>query len=250
PAATTHTTVGSSADPWTFHAPAGNYGDAAGTIATAITPAPLTITADDGAKTYGQTETFDGTEFTTAGLLGSDSVTLVTLVSPGAPATATVAGSPYPITPSAAVGTGLANYTISYVPGSLFVNPATATIVVPGYTVQYDANPHTATGTATGVLGEDLSADLDLSATIHTLVGSSVDGWTFHDPAGNYADDAGTVLTTITPAPLTVTADDRTKSYGQTVTFTGTEFTTAGLLGTDSVTSVSLSSAGQVAGAT
>ena len=102
------------------------------------------------------------------GLQGTDSVTSVTLTSAGAPATATVAGSPYPITPSAAVGTGLANYTISYVPGAL----------------------------------------------------------------------------TVSPAALTITANDRTKPYGTTVTFAGTEFTVTGLQGTDSVTSVTLTSAG------
>ena len=79
-----------------------------------ITPAPLTITANDRTKTYGQTVVFAGTEFTSSGLLNTDTVTSVTLTSPGAVATATVAGSPYPITPSAAVGSGLGNYTISY----------------------------------------------------------------------------------------------------------------------------------------
>jgi len=121
-----------------------------------------------------------------------DSVTSVSLLSAGAAATATVAGSPYSIIPFNAVGTGLANYTISYVPGALTVTPATAVIVVSGYTVPYDGLPHTATGTATGVLGEPLSADLDLTATTHTAVGVSIDGWTFHDPLGNYVDASGT----------------------------------------------------------
>ena len=89
-----------------------------------VNPAPLTITADDRSKVYGQTVVFAGTEFTTSGLLNADSVTSVTLASAGAPATATVAGSPYAIVPSAAVGTGLGNYTISYVDGELTVNPA------------------------------------------------------------------------------------------------------------------------------
>ncbi len=193
---------------------------------------------------------FAGTEFSTAGLLNADAVDTVTLTSPGALATATVAGSPYPITPSAATGTGLGNYTITYVDGELTVTQATAVIVVTGYSVVYDALPHTATGTATGVLGEDLSAGLDLTATTHTAVGASTDPWTFTDPAGNYAPDAGTVDTEITPAPLTVTADDRTKTYGQTVVFAGTEFTTSGLLGADSVDSVTLTSAGAAPTAT
>ena len=47
-------------------------------------------------------------------LLNSDTVDSLTLTSAGAAATATVAGSPYMITPSAAVGTGLGNYTIGY----------------------------------------------------------------------------------------------------------------------------------------
>ena len=93
-----------------------------------IIPAALTITADDATKTYGDTVTFAGTEFTTSGLLGSDSVDSVTLNSAGAAATATVAGSPYAIVASAAVGTGLANYTITYVDGALTVDPAALTI--------------------------------------------------------------------------------------------------------------------------
>ncbi len=71
---------------------------------------------------YGQTVVFAGTEFIATGLLNADSVTSVTLTSPGAAATATVAGSPYAITPTAAVGTGLGNYAITYVDGELTVD--------------------------------------------------------------------------------------------------------------------------------
>ena len=45
--------------------------------------------------------------FTTSGLVNSDTVTSVSLSSPGAAATATVAGSPYAIVASGAVGSGL-----------------------------------------------------------------------------------------------------------------------------------------------
>ena len=48
---------------------------------------------------------------------------------------------------------------------------ANATIVVTPYSVTYDGNPHTATGTATGVNGESLSG-LDLSGTTHTNAGT------------------------------------------------------------------------------
>ena len=88
-----------------------------------VNPAALTITANSRTKTYGQAVTFAGTEFTASGLANSDSVSSVTLASSGVAATAAVAGSPYKIVPSAAVGTGLPNYTISYVSGNLTVNP-------------------------------------------------------------------------------------------------------------------------------
>jgi len=95
-----------------------------------INQATATVTADNKSKTYGQTVTFAGTEFTTGGFINGDSVTSVTLTSAGAAATATVTapGPDYPIVPSAAVGSGLGNYTISYVNGNLHVNTAPLTI--------------------------------------------------------------------------------------------------------------------------
>src|SRR5439155_1399054 len=141
--------------------------------AMTITAASLTITANNLTKTYGQTLTFTGAEFTTSTLAAGDSVSSVALTSLGAAANASVAGSPYVITPSAAVGSGLGNYTIGYVDGTLTVNQAT----------------------------------------------------------------------------LTITANNKSKAYGETVTFSGAEFTTSGLLGTDSVTSVTLNSAGAAANA-
>lgn len=138
-----------------------------------ITTKALTITADNDAKTYGSTFTFSGDEFTTTALVGSDTVSSMTLTSTGTTATASVAGSPYTITPSNASGTGLANYDITYVNGLLTVNSK----------------------------------------------------------------------------GLTVTANDRSKTYGDPVAFTGSEFTTSGLVNSDTISSVSLSSTGTAASA-
>ncbi|NMM35576.1 MAG: hypothetical protein HHJ13_16595, partial [Phycicoccus sp.] len=88
----------------------------------------LTITADGRDKTYGDTLTLGTTSFTTSGLVNGNTVTGVTLSSPGAAASATVAGNPYTITPTVAVGTGLTNYAISYANGTLTVNPKPLTI--------------------------------------------------------------------------------------------------------------------------
>ena len=95
-----------------------------------VTPAALSVTASNLTKPFGQTYTFLGTEFSASGLVAGDSVTGVTLTSTGAAAVAAVGN--YPIVPSAAVGTGVANYTITYNNGTLAVVqtlPATGTNV-------------------------------------------------------------------------------------------------------------------------
>jgi hypothetical protein len=107
----------------------GNYNITYVAFSGTVTTKALTVTANNASKTYGQTVTFAGTEFTTAGLVNGNTVTSVTLTSSGAVATAGVSGSPYSIVPSAAVGTGLSNYTISYVNGSLTVTMATPTSI-------------------------------------------------------------------------------------------------------------------------
>ena len=154
-------------------------------IGLTVTPAPLTITAANQTKTYGATMVFDettpSTDFSVSGLLNTDTVASITLTSAGAVATATVVpGSPYAITPSAAVGTGLGNYTIAY-------NNA---------------------------------------------------------PIG----------LTVTPAPLTITAANQTKTYGATLVFDettpSTDFSVSGLLNSDTVASITLTSAGAAATAT
>src|SRR5207253_3836817 len=61
-----------------------------------------------------------------SGLVGGDTITGVTLTSAGAAANA--AAGPYSIVPSAAVGTGLGNYKITYANGTLNVGVGTLTI--------------------------------------------------------------------------------------------------------------------------
>lgn len=85
----------------------------------------------------------------------------------------------------------------------IVINQATATIVVTPYDVTYDTAAHTATGTAKGVLNEDLSALLDLSGTTHTNAGTYNDTWTF---AGNlnYKTASGSVTDRIARATPTI----------------------------------------------
>jgi hypothetical protein len=100
-----------------------NYAVSLVTAPGTITPLPLAVTATDVSKVYGQTPALTG--FSTTALVGAETVGSVTLSSAGQAATASVAGSPYAITPSAAAGTGFTagNYSISYVNGVLTVTP-------------------------------------------------------------------------------------------------------------------------------
>ena len=77
---------------------------------------------------YKRQVVFAGTEFSTGGLLNSDTVTSASLSSTGAAAGAGVNGSPYSIGVTNAAGTGLTNYTISYINGTLTITPVTLTV--------------------------------------------------------------------------------------------------------------------------
>ncbi|MBN2098326.1 MAG: Ig-like domain repeat protein, partial [Dehalococcoidia bacterium] len=216
-----------------------------------IMPKALTITASDRSKTYNDTVTFAGTEFTATGLINADTVTSVTLTSAGAAAGATVAGGPYSIVPSAAIGTGLGNYTITYVNGALTVSPAALTITATAASKTY-GDTVTFAGTefmATGLLGSDSVAGVTLTsagaaataaAGTHAIVPSAATGTGLANYEITYVD--GTL--TVVPKALTITAADRTKTYGTAVTFAGTEFTVAGLVNADTITSVTLTSTG------
>ncbi len=93
-----------------------------------VTTALLKITLDNVSKTYGTVASLPGTGFSETGLVTAnrDKLTSVTLTSTGAPATAAV--GTYSIVPTDPVGTGLSNYTIEFIDGSLTVNAAPATV--------------------------------------------------------------------------------------------------------------------------
>jgi hypothetical protein len=138
-----------------------------------VSPAPLTIAANNRTKIYGQTTTFAGTEFTATGLQNSEAIGSVSFTSAGAAPTASVAGSPYAIVPGPAAGGTFApaNYAITWVNGAL----------------------------------------------------------------------------SVTPAPLTIAANNTNKVFGQSINFAGNEFGSAGLQNSETVGSVTLTSAGAAA---
>lgn len=106
--------------------------------------------------------------------------------------------------------------------GDLEIRKADASISVATYTVTYDGTAHTASSTLTGVNGEDLSAQLDLSGTIHTNAGDyPADIWTFTG-GSNYNDQHGTLHNVINKAMAAVTVTP------YSVVFDGTAHTSVG----------------------
>jgi len=201
-----------------------------------ITAAPLNITAKAQTKSYGSAFTFAGTEFTTTGLQSGDAVTSVTLTSPATAATATVAGSPYTITASAAVGTGLSNYTITYSTNSFVITRIPLTVIAGNQTKVYGST-YTFAGTEfTLGAGQLKNSDNVTSCTI-TSTGSAATATVAGSPypivisnatgtgISNYTISYINGSMTVTPAPVTITANSQTRDVGITtnlsVTYSG-----------------------------
>src|SRR5208282_2239602 len=220
-----------------------------------INPVGLTLTASNQAKVYGQTLSFAGTEFGASGLLNGDSVSSASLSSAGAVATAAVAGSPYSIVITNAVGSGLTNYTINYVNGLLTMTPALLGVSANNTNRVYGATNPVFTVSYNGFVNGDGLNVLSGSPVLTTsaVTNSPVGNYTITNSIGslvatNYLVSLTNGVLTINQAGLTLTASNQAKVYGQTLNFAGTEFGVSGLLNGDSVSSASLSSLGSAAG--
>ena len=92
--------------------------------------------------------------------------------------------------------------------------------MVTPYSVPFDGFNHTATGSATGVLGESLSG-LDLvGTTTHSAVGTYADTWTFTDSTGNYNNASAPISDVIGQAGSTTVVTFEAGPY----TYRGTPF--------------------------
>src|SRR5215472_4876639 len=220
------------------------------TETTTATKAALTITANDQSKTYGQTVTFAGTEFNASGLKFNDTVTSVSLTSTGAAATATVAGSPYAIVPSAAVGNGLSNYNITYNNGLLTVAKKDATWTTnPNSKTYGDSDPvPLTTGSGSGFLAGD-----NVTATYSRTAGETVAGSPYHitatlSPAGvlgNYNITNNGADFTINKKNATWTTNPNSKTYGDSDPVPLTMGSGSGFLAGDNVTATYSRTAGE-----
>ena len=204
-----------------------------------ISRANLTVTGGNAALTYNGTARTN--TFGTSGLFGSDSVTAVSGLASG-----TNAGS-YTDSLSNATGTGLSNYNISYANGGLTIGKANLTVSGLNTALTYNGTNRTNTFGTNGLYGSD-------SVTAVSGLASGINAGSYTD---NLSGAAGTGLSnyniayvngglTVNRAALTVSGRNTVATYNGT-SRTNT-FTTSGLFGTDSVTSVSGLASGTNAG--
>ncbi len=182
---------------WTFTGGT-NYDDENGSVAIVISQAPsvTAITCPVSVVYNGSAQTPCSAAVTGAGLSTTATVVYGNNTNVGtATADASYAGD--------------TNHTSSSDSKTFAITKADPVCTITGYTVTYDGNPHTATGSCLGVLGETL-AGLELSGTTHTsALGSPfIDTWTFTDVTGNYNNDSDTVTDTINKANQTITFGD------------------------------------------
>ncbi|PUE10144.1 hypothetical protein B9Z33_08505 [Limnohabitans sp. T6-20] len=140
-------------------------GNGGGTVV--ITPAPLTITGGNASYVFNNTTRSNTYSVTSGTLYGSDSVTGVTGLGSGLRAN-TSANPVYADNLSAASGSGLSNYAITYVNGGLTITPAPLTALATPVATTYSGGTSVANITAlSGVI-----AGTTVSGTTSLVMGS------------------------------------------------------------------------------
>ncbi|HAP73662.1 MAG TPA: hypothetical protein DCQ39_07780, partial [Lachnospiraceae bacterium] len=186
-----------------------NYKTASTTVTLKVTPKAVTVTAENKSKTYGEKDP----ELTAqvSGTLGNDTVSYTLSRAEGE------AVGTYTITPSGDEKQG--NYKVSYETGIFTISKSgTLTLTANGYEGEYDGEAHAASA----------SASVTEGTTISYQVGNGA--WTTEAPSiknvgeqtvsvkaenANYETAETTVTLKVTPKAVTVTADSKSKTYGE-----------------------------------
>jgi hypothetical protein len=180
-----------------------------------VNKAALTITADDKNKTNGDANPFL-TLMYSGFVNGDDETDLTTQAMANTEATASSGAGTYAITAS---GAASPNYTFSYTDGTLTVNKAVLTITADDKNKTYgDANSALTVMYSDFVNSED-STNLTALATANTTATASSGAGTYAITANGAVSDNYTFsytdgTLTVNKAVLTITADDKNKTYG------------------------------------
>ena len=185
-----------------------------------VTQAPLTITASNGSMSYGGSPPKITVVSYEGFVNGDTSTSLATQAtcSTTASSSSSVSGSPYK---SSCSGASAADYTISYVSGSVAVNPIALKVTASNATMAYGGTPPTITvASYSGFVNGDSASSLttppqcSTTATSSSAVGSSDPSSCSGavDPNYTFTYVPGTV--TVKPAALTITASSAKVAFG------------------------------------
>jgi gliding motility-associated-like protein len=179
-----------------------------------ITKRPLKVTAQDLLKHYNSEYIFTGKEFTTEGLIEGDPNPVVTLSSPGASLTALI--GKYIIS---ATGSGTDNYVITYIPGTLTVGKSVLLATADSKTRVYGSDNPDFSITYSGFFKNEDASSLDIAPVASTAAVKTSEVGTYPIVLSGGSDNNYDLVLTdgsleITKAPLIITADNRTRTYG------------------------------------
>ncbi|HYG97753.1 MAG TPA: MBG domain-containing protein [Terriglobales bacterium] len=177
-----------------------------------ITAASLNVAASDASRVYGiPNPTFTGT---LTGVVAGDGITATYATTATTGSTVgTYAIKPVLVDP----GSRLANYNVSVSDGTLTVTKANLRASANSKERVYGAANPVLDGVLQGVAaGDDITATFSTEATPASSVGDHAITVTLADPGARLANYAVTLVTgtlSITPSPLTVTTNDKTRTY-------------------------------------
>ena len=214
-------------------------------------PIEITITADSDEKTYdGSPLTKDSWKLTSGSLKEGDQITSVTVTG-----SQTDAGSSDNVPSAAKIMHGDTDvtgyYKITYVNGSLTVNPVAIELTADSDSKEYDGTPLTKDSykiTKGAFVGNDGLASVTVVGS-QTLVGSSENKITAHTLKEGTKKDNYTItykpgtleVTNENPIEITITADSDEKTYdGSALTKDSWKLTSGSLKSGDQITSVTV----------
>jgi len=184
----------------------GNYTVTVNNGTLTVNPAPLSVTADNKNRLYGQSNpVFTGT---ISGIQNGDNIT-ATYSSTATPASPV---GTYAIVPSLNDPDGkIFNYTVTITNGTLTVGKASLTVNVDNKTKVLNAPNPTLTGSITGIQnGDNITATYQTTATQTSPVGSYPITATLNDPGNKLSNYA----VTNNPGTLTITYAPSGTCYG------------------------------------
>ncbi len=180
-----------------------------------VNPSTLTITADPQIKVYGASE--PPLTYSVSGLKFTDTPATVLTGTLSRASGETVASSPYAITQGTLAANG--SYTISFAGSTLVIAPVHLSVTADSKTKTYGVTDPTFTASYAGFVNGETASVLGGALNFIRAPGESVGSYLITPSgltSGNYTITFNTGSLTIDKAGLTITADNKTKTYGAT----------------------------------